>query len=145
MATIIDSLIVTLGLDSKGLDSKTPEATRKVKDLRGETDKVAESSKKASAGFGEVSKALAGFLAVIGGTVAIKRFIEDQITANAALDRFAKNLGLSVTTLSAWGNAVEELGGNAKGLQGSMDMLSKSQTELRLTGQSSLIPYFSAL
>ncbi len=152
MATVIDSLIVRLGLDSKGLQSDAPAATRKLKDLEGQSasterqvQKFGTTSKESGASIGEMTGALGKFLALLGGTLALKQFVMDTIESNAALDRFSKNIGLSVNTVSAWGNAAEEAGGSAKGLQGSMDMLSKAQTELRLTGQSSLIPYFSAL
>lgn len=138
MPTIIDSLIVKLGLDSKDVDSKTPSVDRKLKDIEKGASKTEDS-------FKQLSKSVAAFLAIIGGTTALKSFILQTIESSAALDRLSKNLNLSVDTLSAWGNAVEELGGSAKGLQGTMDMLSRSQTELRLTGQSSLIPYLSAL
>ena len=152
MPTIIDSLIVKLGLDSKDLDAKTPVSVRQLKALEKESGntedsvkKLGSASKETSKGFDNLTASAAKFLALIGGTVALKQFITDTITANAALNRFSQNIGLDVPTISAWGNAVEELGGSAKGLQGSLDMLSKAQTELRLTGESSLIPYFSAL
>jgi hypothetical protein len=152
VSTIIDSLIVTLGLDSKQLDTKSCSAGKTLKGLEeqsGKTEKsvkkIGETSKATATGLDTLTRSLGSFLALLGGTVALRAFVEDTIASNAALDRFSKNLSLSVETVSAWGNAVEELGGSAKGLQGSMDMLSKAQTELRLTGQSSLIPYFSAL
>lgn len=152
MPTIIDSLIVTLGLDSKDLNSKSTAAGKKLKELEGEAanteksvKKVGATSKEASGGFSELTRAAGGFLALIGGTVAIKAFISDFISANAQLDRFSKNIGVDVSTISAWSQANEQLGGSASGLQGTLDMLSKAQTELKLTGQSSLIPYLTSL
>lgn len=122
--TIIDSLIVKLGLDSSEFE-------------RGKT--------KTETGLNDLTKSAAKFLAVIGGIAAIKRFTESVIESDAALGRFAKNLGTSVENVSAWSNLTEQVGGSAQGLQGTLDMLSKSQTELMLTGESGLIPYFSAL
>lgn len=152
MPTVIDSLIVKLGLDSKDLDSKSGGAGKKLKDVEDQSKKtehgvkkIGTASKETAAGVETLTRTMGSFLALIGGTMAIKAFVTDFISANAELYRFSQNLGLSVSTISAWGNASEELGGSAKGLQGTMDMLSKSQTELRLTGQSSLIPYFAAL
>jgi len=138
MATIIDSLLVKLGLDSSEFDAKKSKVDKGLKDTGSEADKT-------GAKLENVAKSAAKFLALIGGTMAVKRFIENQIEANAALDRFAQNLDQSANSISAWGNAAELVGGSAEGLQGTMDMLSKSQTELQLTGQSNLIPYFSAL
>lgn len=149
MATIIDSLLVKLGLDSSEFNAGKNKVDKGLKDTGGEADKTGAKLKKTgrdgAEGFENVAKSAAKFLAIIGGTMAVKRFIENQIEANAALDRFAQNLQQGVNSISAWSNAAELAGGSAEGLQGTMDMLSKSQTELQLTGQSSLIPYFSAL
>lgn len=149
MATIIDSLLVKLGLDSSEFTAGKNKVDKGLKDTGNEADKTGaklkKSGKDGADGFENVAKSAAKFLAVIGGTMAVKRFIETQIEANAALDRFAQNLNQGVNSISAWSNAAELAGGSAEGLQGTMDMLSKSQTELQLTGQSGLIPYFSAL
>ena len=149
MATIIDSLLVKLGLDSSEFEAKKSKVDKGLKDTGNEAEKTGgklkKSGKDGADGFENVAKSAAKFLAIIGGTMAVKRFIENQIEANAALDRFAQNLDQSANSISAWSNAAELAGGSAEGLQGTMDMLSKSQTELQLTGQSSLIPYFSAL
>lgn len=149
MATIIDSLLVKLGLDSSEFEAKKSKVDKGLKDTGNEAEKTGgklkKSGKDGADGFENVAKSAAKFLAIIGGTMAVKRFIENQIEANAALDRFAQNLDQSANIISAWSNAAELAGGSAEGLQGTMDMLSKSQTELQLTGQSGLIPYFSAL
>lgn len=131
MATIIDSLVVKLGLDSSDFDKGRSKVDKTLDD----TDKRVEKARN------NIGK----FLAAIGSVVAIKTFVSNTIDANAALDRLSKNLDENVESVSAWSNAAEQAGGSAEGLQGSLDMLSRSQTELQLTGQSGLIPYFSAL
>lgn len=137
-ATIIDTLIVKLGLDSKDLTSKGGSASKTLKGLES-------SGKSASASIDGLTRSVGSFLAVLGGTVALKAFVENTIASSAALDRLSKNLGINVQELSAWGNAVEEMGGSAKGLQGTLSMLSAAQTELQYTGTSALIPYFNTL
>lgn len=149
MATIIDSLLVKLGLDSSEFAAGKNKVDKGLKDTGNEAEKAGAKLKKTgkdgAEGFNEVAKSAAKFLALIGGTMAVKRFIEQTVESSAALDRLARNLNENVNAVSAWSNAAEVAGGSASGLQGSLDMLSKSQTELQLTGQSSLIPYFSAL
>lgn len=152
MATVIDALVVELGFDNRDLEKKGPIAVDAIKKLETQANrteksvkKIGSTSKDASRGMGDLTRLVSGFLAVIGGTVAIKAFISDFIETNSQIDRLSKNLGLSVPTISAWSNATEKLGGSAAGLQGTLDMLSKSQTQLMLTGESSLIPYMSAL
>ena len=149
MATIIDSLLVKLGLDSSEFNAGKNKVDKGLKDTGNEADKTGaklkKSGKDGADGFGNVAASAAKFLALIGGTMAVKRFIEQTVESSAALDRLSKNLQEGVSTVSAWSNSAELAGGSAEGLQGTLDMLSKSQTELQLTGQSSLIPYFSAL
>jgi len=149
MATIIDSLLVTLGLDPSGFNAGKAKVDKGLKDTGNEADKTGDklknAGKKGAEGYENVAKSAAKFLALIGGTMAVKRFIEQTVESSAALDRLAQNLKENVDTVSAWSNAAEVAGGSASGMQGSLDMLSKAQTELQLTGQSSLIPYFSAL
>lgn len=149
MATIIDTLLVKLGLDSAEFTAGKSKVDKGLKETGSAAENAGKKLKDAGTGgakgFDEVAKSAAKFLAVIGGAAAIKSFISHVIESDSALDRFAKNLDRSVQTVSAWSNATELAGGSAAGLQGTMDMLSKSQTELMLTGQSGLIPYLSAL
>lgn len=149
MPTIIDSLIVKLGIDSSDFNSKKNKVDKGLKDTGNEADKAGDklgaAGKKGAKGFNEVTSSAVKFLAVIGGTVAIKRFIEQTIEANSALNRFSENINISVQNISAWSQAAELAGGSAEGLQGTLDMFSRAQTQLRLTGESSLLPYFSAL
>lgn len=149
MATIIDSLLVKLGLDSSEFDAGKNKVDKGLKNTGSEADKTGAKLKKTGKdgadGFANVAASAAKFLALVGGTMAVKRFIEQTVESSAALDRLSKNLQEGVSTVSAWSNSAELAGGSAEGLQGTLDMLSKSQTELQLTGQSQLIPYFSAL
>lgn len=149
MATIIDSLVVKLGLDSNDFSSGKNKVDAGLKKTGEEASKTGAKLKKAgddgAKGFDGAAKSAVKFFAVLGGVSAIKNFVADTIESSAALDRFSKNLGIGVSTVSAWSNAAELAGGSAAGLQGTLDMLSKAQTELQLTGQNGLVPYFAAL
>lgn len=149
MPTIVDSLIVTLGLDSSKFEQGKDRTKKGLKETGDAADnagnRLKKTAKEGGDGFNNMAVKAAKFLAIIGGTTAIKRFAEQIIESNASMDRLAKNLQENISTISAWSNSAEIAGGSAEGLQGTLDMLSKSQTELQLTGQSSLIPYFSAL
>jgi hypothetical protein len=136
--TVIDELIVKLGLDSTKFDKGKEKVNKDLKDTGKNAEQTGDK-------FKGLAQAAGAFLAVIGGSMAIRSFIEHTINANASLDRLSKNLNVNANEVSAWSNAVEQAGGSASGLQGTMAMLSKSQTELMLTGQSGLIPFFSAL
>jgi hypothetical protein len=153
VATIIDTLIVKLGLDSKDLTAQGGAATKQLKGLEEQgkatetsTKKLGSTSKEASAGVGELSAGVKTLLVALGAaSVAIGAFVNDMVSSAAAVDRLSKNLEVNSGEITAWGNAAEELGGKASGLQASMSMLSKAQTQIALTGESSLVPYFNYL
>ena len=138
-----------LGFDSKPMESGAARARESMNSVGDQADrtgrKVEEGSKRGADGLDSMTRQAAKFLALIGGSVAIKRFVEDTIASGAALDRFSRNLGQDVSTVSAWGKAVEAGGGAAGELTNTLDMLSREQTDLMLTGESALIPYLSAL
>jgi len=145
MPTIIDSLLIKLGYDTSAVTAGAAKVDKALKQTGSTADDASKQLKKNSDGFENVAKSAVKFLAVIGGAATVKRFAEQLIESSAALDRLSKNLGESVDTVSAWSNAAELAGGSASGLQGTMSMLSKAQTEIMLTGESHIIPYFSAL
>jgi hypothetical protein len=149
MATVIDALVVKLGLDKRDYDKGADQVKKSLKDTRGQADKTGDQFKKtgkeSSESFERITKSAVKFFALLGSTMAVKDFIRQTVLSNAALYRLSKNLDEHVSTVSAWSNAAEVAGGSASGLQGTMLMLSRAQTEMQLTGQSALIPYFSAL
>ena len=137
MPTIIDSLVVKLGLDSKDLTSKTPEATGKLKDIetaskkaQGAQKPLQTATKDTGKAFTDTAASAGKFLALIGGTLAVKSFISDSIAANVALGNMSANLNTSVASLSSWGNAARMFGGSAADIAGTFQMLSAAQYQL---------------
>ena len=146
--TIIKSLLVRLGLDGGDFEKGKAKVDKGLKET-GEKAEVAgkklkKSGKDAGDGFAEAAKGAAKFLALIGGTLAIKAFVEDTITSSAVLQRFSKNLNESAQAVSAWGSAAEVVGGSSDGLRSTLSMLSMEQTKLK-QGTSTLLPYFAQL
>ncbi len=147
MATILDELIVTLGLSSKGFDSGADSAKKKLEGIEGagakaaeRTKKVGEESDSAAKGLGNLSTKMASFLALIGGTVAIKSFIKDTIETNTQLYFMSRNLDMSVQGLYALGAAAQELGIGKGSLQQLAAQLKQIPGQL-LAGQTpTLLP-----
>lgn len=147
MPTIIDSLIVTLGLEDKKFKDGSAQVNKSLKQTGDEAEKTGKklggAGKEGAKGFNEAGQSLSKFLAVMAGAALVKKFVSDIVQSNAEVYRFSRNLQQNARDISAWGNAVEITGGDAKAFQGTLTMLSRSQTELQMTGQSSLLPYFS--
>lgn len=149
MPTIIDSLIVTLGLDGskfeaarkkvdKGLKDTGQQSARSVKDI----EAWGKGAASAMAGLRNQVLGLLGAYASIKG---ISSFVESTVNADAATGRLAKNLGMSVEDLSAWEGAVKRAGGTAEGMAGSLRAIEGDFQSFILTGQSQALPLLNRL
>lgn len=147
MPTVIDSLKVVLGLDSKDYEKGIKKVSTTLKQTGDEAQKagkkIKQSGKEGAEGYDQAAKSAAGLFKILAGAVAFKKIVIDTIQTNAELYRFSRNLQQSARDVSAFGNAVEITGGDAKAFQGTLSMLSRSQTELQMTGQSNLLPFFA--
>lgn len=113
MATIIDSLIVTLGLDSKNVDAKAPGVRSKLAELE-------DSASKTEKGFTGLSGAVKSFGAVLTSIVSVgvvTAFAKDIIETNTHLYYLSQNLGISAQKLFAWGQMAKQLGGSSASIQ----------------------------
>lgn len=146
MPNVIDSLVVLLGLDSKDLDAKAPAAGKKLNDLQ----KSATGTEKGVQGIGKASKDTAGelsvltgkmssFLAVIGGTVAIRAFVRDTIEANTQLHFLSQNLNMTVNSLFSLGAAGQQIGIGRGALQGLAAMFRQIPGQLAAGNQPPII------
>ena len=83
---------------------------------------------------------MASFLALIGGTVALRQFAAEAIKTNTQLNYLSKNLDLPVQSLSAWGIAATMMGGSTQEMQGYIAHLTMESANLSNGLGSSLIP-----
>ncbi|MCB5318617.1 hypothetical protein LH413_14060 [Yersinia massiliensis] len=140
MPTIVDALVITLGLDSSDFEKgkkQAQEGLKKVKTESTDTAKVMqEQGKKAGAFFGSIRNEL---LALVGISLSIKGFkdlIIGTATNFAQLGRSSNMLGMSAKRLDAWQYAAKAFGGTAEGLVGTMSSLSQGINSFALTGEA---------
>ena len=140
MATIVDSLLVELGLDAskftKGqkeaatsLVKMKDEALRHSKEIEGSNRAVAET-------FSKVRNEVLALFAALLGARGVKEFISNINEANAAVGRFAGNIGEAPQTVAAWGMAVERMGGTAQDAAGSINAMAKALFDLHTNGKA---------
>lgn len=147
--TVIDSLIVKLGLDSSDFE----DGQKRVDEGLDETKKTAEktgkdieqSGKRAASFFGQIEKAAIKFFAVLTVGRGIQAFASTVLETGAQLDRMSGRLGTSADTLSRWAGAVRQSGGTTESFLGTVQGLSSAMTELKLTGTTGILPYLQAL
>ncbi|WP_227242395.1 phage tail tip lysozyme [Paraburkholderia caribensis] len=120
MATIVDALVVTLGLDLSNFTKGKADATKATKTLTAEEKEagkqIEEANKRAAESFKKVRNEVLSLLAIFTAGMGIKNFTESTIASAANLGFLAKNLQMSTKDLSAWQRAAERAGGSAEGI-----------------------------
>lgn len=149
MATVIDSLIVTLGLDNKDFQQGMKDTEKGLSDTRKNTDRVgkqiAASGKDAAEFFGQMQRSAIKFFAVLTAGKGLINFTRDVVTTGANLSRLSKNLNISADTIHRWGKASELNGGSMEGFLGTLQNLNNQVTEIFMKGDSAITPYLRQL
>ncbi|VVD90512.1 hypothetical protein PCO31110_01594 [Pandoraea communis] len=140
--TIVDALVITLGLDLSGFkkgkqdaakitSEMTKEQIKALKKAESAAKKAAkeqeEANKRAKESFTKLRNEVLALAAIFTGGVGIKNFIEETIGSAVNLGYMSKNLQMSTTDLAAWQNAARRAGSSAEGITAA---LSASQQEV---------------
>lgn len=138
MATVIDSFLMMFGIDASGVKRGGQEVRDEVAKTRGKMSDM-------SATTDGLKKSLGSLFAALGTVYAVKRFVMDITDADAIMARFSKNIGMSTQELSTWDNVARHFGGKGGEMAATFESISAAVSDMRLTGQSGLLPYFRAL
>ena len=127
MSTVIDSLLIELGLDSSKFNSgqkKAVEQLQKFDEASTKSNKNAtQGAKELDLNLGKIRNSLIAIGTAVVGVSGFREFANQMIFGNAALGRTSALLGMNARDLDAWGKAAEVFGGDAKGVQASIQAL----------------------
>lgn len=139
MATVIDALVVTLGLAAGGFTKGVASATKSLSGLNKSSAQnsaaVQKNFKNAADSVKKLRNEALSLLAVFTAGVGIKNFVGNTITSAASLGRMAQNLNLSTKELTAWQRAAVRAGGSAEGITGQLQQSQQAVARFKL-GQS---------
>ena len=148
-ATIIDSLVVELGLDPKNFNQQQKEALANFKKMQEEAEKSAkgieEGSRRISASIGGIRDQALGLFAAFAGGKSVVEFAAGLVTSNASLGRLERNLGISGKEIAKWQGAATIFGGDAKSMALSFTQLSDAFAGWKIGIVSPLIADFRAI
>lgn len=143
MTTIVDSLIVTLGLDSSGFKKGTDEATRQTKATQ---DTLKKSGEAMSRSLLDVARNVAVLFVGFESTSGLINFLGKLNQMQASIGRMALNFGMSAHSLDVWDKAVARSGGTVEGAQGAIGGLLADITRLHTTSEpSGLLRFLAAM
>ena len=139
MATIIDALIMTLGLD----DSDYHKTSQKVKkenqsfteEQKKQLDKIEKQAKQALSAISNVQKGILGLFTAVAGATGVGQFLTQVNQAEAALGRLSSHTGQSTEELHKWSNMAAIVGGSAEDMQAGVSNLQQQLTDLKYKGE----------
>jgi hypothetical protein len=149
LPTVIDSLVVMLGLDTTKFrqgQKQNQEDLKKSQENANTTAKAIEASGKTAAQFFSRlrNEALLLFAAFTGAN-GLKQFAENITTSDANMSRLSQQLDLSTEELTTWTNAAKLSGGSAETMAGTLQSLEGHLQTLVTTGNDSLVPAFRSM
>lgn len=138
MATVIDSLVIELGLDPSKFTKGQREAFDALRKMQDEAEKA---NNKAKAGFDLLDVSLSKLTSSalkFGGALLGARGFEDlivKITAmNNELGRTAEILGVNNEELSKWQNIAERAGGSKQEMSETFGNITRNISQVNVTG-----------
>lgn len=148
MATIIDSLVVTLGLDPSGFKKGQDEVKKGLNDTRKNADQTAKdmeaAGKRAASFFGSIRTELLALVGVTLSAQGIKTFITSMTSDLMRLGIESRALDISAKSLDGWERAASAAGSSAEKMAGTLGSFQKVLTQIR-TGGGQDDPLFGAL
>jgi hypothetical protein len=130
MATVIDALVVTLGLDPTQFKKGSADARTALTDTRKTGDDMAkglqDAGKKGSEGLANIRKEALALLSVFTAGLGIVSFVKNVIGETAQLGRSASDLNISTVALSEWQLAAKRAGSTAEGITAALTAAQQS-------------------
>jgi len=145
-ATVIDSLVVLLGLDSSKFVKGQKDAKKALKDTADEAEKQRkaheEQAKRTAEAYGNVRDSILGVTAAIVTMVAGGKMLDYLTRNDAAAGRLAGNIGATAREVSILEGVWRRMGSSSADADGFLRNTNKILEEIKLTGTSSaLLPF----
>lgn len=149
MATVIDTLVVELGLDPAKFTQGQKDALAAFKKTREEAiasgKDIEAQGKKINEFFGTLKREALGLTALFLGGKGIKEFVGYVTNLDASTGRLAKTLNMSTAELSTWMGVAQVTGGTTESMASALHGLSSEVNKFLLTGQGAFLPLFNTL
>lgn len=149
MATVIDALVVTLGLDPRDFTKGQKQVAQGLIDTSaqaGKTSRDIESSGKRAASYiSSVKNEVVGLFLAFAGAKTLTDFAGGMIDNAAAAGRLSANIGVSTERIGAWQGAVKEMNGTAQEANDTLSAMSTAISNYQLTRSTGNDAAFRAL
>ena len=136
MATVIDSLLIELGLDTSKFDASQKKSIEQLRKFDEQSQKTSKNTSKGAKdmgdGFEKARDALVSFGVSLFGVSAFSNFVGTMASVNTKLNQNSQLFGMSTTQLNAWGNTLKTVGGSAEDFVGSMQAMQSTLAAMKI-------------
>ncbi|OYW81342.1 MAG: hypothetical protein B7Z19_00745, partial [Polynucleobacter sp. 32-46-5] len=144
MATVIDSLLIELGLDTSKFDAAQKKSVEELRKFDEQAQKTAKNTQQGAKNTGDSFAKTRDSLLALGvalvGFKGFTQFVGNMTTGNAALGRNANLLSMSARELDAWGGVLKSVGGDLEGFQSSIQAMQQGIANIKLGDAAILTP-----
>lgn len=148
MATVIDALVVTLGLDSSGFKKGKKEVGEGLTETRATAEETAKNmeaaGKRAASFFGSIRTELLALVGVTLSAQGFKAFVSGMTNDLMRLGIQSSSLDISAKSLDGWERAASAAGSSAERITETLSNFQDVLTQIR-TGGGQDNPLFAAL
>ncbi len=145
----MDSLYVSLGLDTAAFDKGVKNVDAELKRLREGVPKttvdIQQTGKKTVETFSGMKIGVLEMAAALMGAIKLLEQFRGTAENLRAIGVASRNIGISVQDLTAFRNAVEANGGNADQASASFQHLADAMARFALTGKTELLPFLNEI
>jgi len=138
MPTVIDSLIVSLGLDPEDFKKGEKSYLESLRRMEKQSEKTHKSMQKDASELSDIigvmTKRVLGLATAFLSVGAAKQFTADITKSDAAIGRLAGNIGTSSEELSMWQGIVKRVGGDSQAVAKSFEGITRSLEQFKLFG-----------
>ena len=146
-ASVIDALVITLGLDTSGYDKGRKDVTEGMKKSRENAETTAKfmeaQGKKASSFFSSIKNELLALAGVSLSAAGLTSFVKSTTAGLMNLSTQSKALGMSAKQLDGWSKSAEAAGSSAEKITSTLNNFQNAIQAYRSGDASS--PIFKAL
>lgn len=140
--TTIDAMVLEFGLDHRPFTRDQKEVLDELRRFEEEGEKVANRAESKGRRVTDVMssfrrEALTALGVFLGGR-GVKEFVGHMTELDASTGKAALTLNMSTRELSAWEGAIEQSGGKAGSMRGTLQGLTQDMNRFMLTGQGTL-------
>ena len=119
MATVIDELMIQLGLDGSN-------AQKGMKDVENSI----------SSGVSSIKNMLGGLAVAFAGAFSVQQAFSNYLSTADSMMKFSRSIGQNIEDMHAWGEAVTRSGGSMESFQGSVKSLTMQLSKMATIGRS---------